>query len=93
LLGYFVSRLCNNFVFIIQDVFAGKSADQLFTVIRQLPDNFNIRRFDKTVAVNASIGGQTADKTDVGAFRSLDGANPAVMRIMYVAHIETGPVA
>ena len=52
-----------------------------------------VRRLDKAVFVDARIRGKRADQADVGAFRRLDGAHSAVVRMVNVAHFEAGSVA
>ena len=48
-----------------------------------------VRSFHKAVLVDLSIGCQIGDQTDVGAFRSLDGAHTAVVAVVNVADLET----
>src|SRR5476651_601269 len=52
-----------------------------------------IGRFDEAVFVDAGEGRQRVDQTDIGAFRGLDRADPAVMGRMHVAHLEAGALA
>ena len=48
--------------------------------------------FDEAVLVDAGIGGQRTDQTDVGTFRSLDRADTGVMAVVHVADLERGAV-
>ena len=48
-----------------------------------------VRSFHKAVLVDLSVGCQIGDQTDVGAFRSLDGAHTAVVAVVNVADLET----
>src|SRR5699024_10439871 len=52
-----------------------------------------VGRLDKAVFVDARVGGQRTDQAVVRAFRRLDGADAAVVRIVHVAHGEGGAVA
>ena len=51
-----------------------------------------VRGLDEAVAVDAGIGGQVGNKTDVGAFRGLNGAQAAVVTVVNVADVKGGPV-
>ena len=46
------------------------------------------RSLDKAVFIDAGIGGQIVDQADVRAFRGLDGAHSAVVRVVNVSHVE-----
>src|SRR5690606_16562519 len=52
-----------------------------------------VRAFDEAVLVDAGIGRQAVDQTDVRAFRRLDRADAAVIGRVHVAHLETGALA
>ena len=56
-------------------------------------DHLSVGRLDETELVDPSVGGQRADQADVGALGSLDGAHPAVMGEVDVAHLEAGPLS
>ena len=56
-------------------------------------DNATVRSLDEAIAVHASEGRQRADKADVRAFRRLDGAHAAVVRIVNVANLEACALA
>ena len=58
-----------------------------------LVDHLTIRAFDEAVLVDARIGGERVDQTDIRAFRRFNRADAAVMRRMHVAHFETGAFA
>ena len=55
--------------------------------------NFEVRRFHEAVLVGLHVGAHGSDKTDVGAFRSLDRADAAVMAVVHVADLQTGAVS
>src|SRR5690606_10040920 len=55
--------------------------------------NLAVRRFDKAEFVNAGIGSQRGDKTNVRAFRCFYRTHTAIVRMMYVAHFEARAVA
>ena len=46
----------------------------------------------KPYSVDPGIGGQVGDQADVGAFRSLNGAQTAVVAVVDVSHVEGGTV-
>ena len=76
------------------DVFAFFNGGQVFDFVGHLAvGHLPIGTFQKTVFVGAGIRGQGVDQTDVRTFRGLDGTHPAVMRRVYVAHLETGALA
>ena len=52
-----------------------------------------VRRFDEAEFVDAGIGGEGVDQTDVRTFRRLDRADAAVVRRMNVADFEAGTFA
>ena len=52
-----------------------------------------VGRLHKAVLVDPRIGRQRVDQSDVGTFRRLDGAHPAVVGIMNVTHLESGPLS
>src|SRR5665647_2344576 len=51
-----------------------------------------VRRLHETERVDASVGGERADQTDVRAFRSLDRAHAAVVRGVDVTDLHAGAV-
>ena len=52
-----------------------------------------VRRLDKAIIVDARVGGQRTDQTDVRAFRRFNGADARIVRIVHVAHGEGRAVA
>ena len=52
-----------------------------------------IGRDQEAVFVHSGVNAQTGDQADVGAFRRFDRADAAIVRDMYVAHLETGALA
>ena len=52
--------------------------------------HFAVRRFNQTVFVDLGIAGQRGNQTDVRSFRRFNGANAAVVGIVYVAHFKAG---
>jgi hypothetical protein len=52
-----------------------------------------IGRLDEAEVVDPRVRGEGGDQADVGAFRGLDGAHPAVVGRMHVAHLEPGTLA
>ena len=51
-----------------------------------------VRGLEEAVLVGPGIDGERVDETDVGAFRGLDRADPAVVGRMDVAHLEARPL-
>ena len=51
-----------------------------------------IRSLNEAILVDARIAGQRVDQTDVRAFRCLDRAHSAVVRIVNIADLESGAV-
>ncbi len=60
---------------------------------RQLVQHPAIRRFDKPVFVDATIGRQTTDEADVRPFRRLDGADSPIVAVMNVPDLEARALA
>ena len=52
-----------------------------------------VRRLDEAVLVDARVGRQRRDQTDVRTFRRLDRADTAVVRGVNVAHLEARALA
>ena len=52
-----------------------------------------VRRLDEAELVDAGVGRQRRDETDVRTFRRLDRADAAVVRAVHVAHFEAGALA
>src|SRR5262245_40023031 len=52
-----------------------------------------VRRLDEAEVVDPGVGGERRDQADVRAFRRLDGAHPAVVGGVHVAHLEAGALA
>ena len=52
-----------------------------------------VRRLDEAHRGDLRIDAQRRDQTDVRAFRRLDRAKASVVRVVHVAHLETGAVA
>ncbi len=55
--------------------------------------NFKVRRFHKAVLVGLHVRAHGSDKTDVGAFRSLNRTDAAVVAVVHVADFEAGAVS
>ena len=58
-------------------------------VLQHLP----VGRLDEAVVVEARVGGERAEQTDVRPFRRLDGADAPVVGVVHVANVETGALA
>ena len=56
-------------------------------------DDLAVRRLDEAVLVDAAEAGERVDEADVRAFRSLDRADPAVVRRVDVADLEARALA
>ncbi len=52
-----------------------------------------VGRFNEAVLIDAGISAERADQADVRPFRSLNGAHPAVVRVMDVPDLEPSPIA
>ena len=50
-----------------------------------------IRSFDKAQFIYQRMSSQGTDQTDIGAFRGLDGAQPSVVGVVHIPHLEPGP--
>ena len=55
-------------------------------------DHLAVGRLDEAEVVDPGVGGEGADQADVGAFRRLDRAHPAVVAGVHVADLEAGPL-
>ncbi len=55
-------------------------------------DDLAVRGLDETERVDATVGRERADQTDVRAFRGLDRAHAAVVRRVNVTDLEAGPL-
>ncbi len=55
--------------------------------------HLTVGRFDEAQAVDLAVHAKRTDQTDVRSFRRLDGAEAAIVRVMHVAHLETGALA
>ena len=73
--------------------FTESQADQARIVIMKFLDNTAVGGFNEAITVDPAVSRQRADKADVGAFRSLDGADAAIMGVVHIAHIEAGALA
>ncbi|OQB36791.1 MAG: hypothetical protein BWY06_02684 [Candidatus Latescibacteria bacterium ADurb.Bin168] len=70
----------------------------VFLIRRQIPDfirnhsvfHHPVRRLDESVLVDPRMRRERHDKTDVLAFRGLDGAHTPVVSMVNVAHLEPG---
>ena len=51
-----------------------------------------VRRLDETERVDAAVGRQRPDQADIGAFRRLDRAHPAVVARVHIADLHTRAV-
>ena len=52
-----------------------------------------VRRLEEAELVDARVGRERGDQSDVRAFRRLDRAHAAVVRVVHVAHLEAGALA
>ena len=74
----------------------GRHVDNLFGDTRIVRVGFvdhTVRRLDKSVLIDAGIGSQRIDQTDIGSLRSLDRAHTAIVGIVYVSNLESGAVS
>src|SRR5207249_11905814 len=55
--------------------------------------HYAVRRLDEAEVVHARVAGEARDEPDVRALRRLDGAHPAVLAVVHVAHLEAGALA
>ena len=62
-------------------------------ILRILVADLAIRRLDKSVLIDAGIGSQRVDQTDVRTFRSLDRAHTSVVRVVDISNLESGTVS
>ena len=53
---------------------------------------FPVRRLHKSILVDARIGRQRVDQTDIGSLRRLDGTHSSIMGIVNISHLKSGPV-
>ena len=82
----------HDLVFGVTEALSQYAPDQLRRVRRQFTDDLAVGGLDEAVLVDASEGGEAADEADVGAFRSLDWTDTAVVTEVHVADIEAGAV-
>ena len=61
--------------------------DEIVVLVVDLLD-LAVGSLHEAVLVDLGVGCQIGDQTDVGAFRSLDGAHTAVVAVMNVAELE-----
>src|SRR5690606_286439 len=67
---------------------------QVHNLVRHLSvHDFAVRGFDETVLVDARIGGQRVDQTDVRTFWRFNRADTAIVRGVHVADFEAGALA
>ena len=52
-----------------------------------------VRSLHESVLVDPGVAGQGVDQSDVGTFRGLNGTHSSVVGIVYVTHLESGPVS
>ena len=52
--------------------------------------NAAIGGFNETEVVNLSVNTEGGDKTDIGAFRSLDSAESSIMGVVNVTNLKSG---
>ena len=80
----------------------GLRDDRVFFAVRVEPHDFArhsavlhdaVRRLDEAEIVHAGVAGERRDQADVRAFRRLDGAHAAILRVVHVAHFEAGTLA
>ena len=74
-------------------LFGGVIADMAVVQIDHAVVHRTVGRLDEAHVRNLGIDAQRRDQTDVGTFRRLDRTETAVMRVVHVAHLETGAVA
>ena len=66
--------------------------DQIRVIRRQLTDHPPVRRLDEAVLVQHPERRQTADQPDVRTLRRLNRADPPVVAVMHIAHVEARPI-
>src|SRR3972149_7057632 len=59
-------------------------------VARQSAKHAAVRCLDEPIGIDGAVHGQCADETDVWAFRRLDWADAAVVRVVHVSDFEAG---
>ena len=75
----------------INDVLPQRVTDECFGSGLHSVDHLAIRRLDEAQGIDAGMGCQAADQSDVGPLRCLNRADTPVVAIVHVAHIEAGP--
>ena len=55
--------------------------------------DLTIRRFHKAILIDSCIGRKGVDQTDIRSLRRLDRTHSAVVRIVYITHLESGSVS
>ena len=88
-----VACLGERFAVRVFQVLAQLPPDQVGVIGRQLADHAAVGSLDEAVLVEHAEGGQTADQPDVGAFGRFDRADPPVVAVVHIAHVEACPVA
>ena len=76
----------------VQVFFVSRHVDVLVGDAAVLLVHAAVRRFNKAVLVDAGVGRQRADQTDVRAFRRFNRADTGIVGIVYVANLEGGAV-
>ena len=71
----------------------GEVADAAVVEVHHTVLHHAVGRLDKAKVVDLGKDAERGDKADVGTFGALDGAQTAVMGVMYVAHLKTGTLA
>ena len=62
-------------------------------VVIDILDDLAVRRLDEAEGVDLGVRAEAADQTDVRAFRRLDRADAAVVRVVHVADVEARALA
>src|SRR3954453_2651395 len=70
------------------NVAARRVTEEAAVVGRECGVDLAIRRLDEPVRVGPGVRRQRADETDVRSFRSLDGADTSVVRVVNVTDVE-----
>ena len=79
---------------IVTLLFLGSQIHHIVVVqVHGLVGHLTVRSLDETEVVDGGIDAERGDKTDVGAFRALNGAEASIMCIVHIAHFETGTFA
>src|SRR5439155_6997312 len=75
------------------DVLTEHAPQQARVAHGELPEDAPTWRLEEAVWVDAAVARERADEADVRPFRRLDRTDPAVVRIVHVADVESGALA